>query len=347
MSTKNSKTTPNSPVTLAHVAEVANVSKMTVSRVLNGQPGVSDETRQRIIETVHQMGYVANAAAQTLRGQSRVIGLVVPGLTSSYMGAVISGISQASEALDYGLMLYTQVRSSSTERSAYYASLLSNGLTDGVVLVVPYDYELLVKALKDRGIKFVIVDHHSQTEDEPAVIASNRRGVMDAMRHLLALGHRRIGFITGRMSIGCSQDRLQGYRDALAEVGLPYKEELVVEGDFERPTGFIQAQCLLESERPPTAIFASNDDMAFGAMDAIKEARLRVGTDISVIGFDDSAAAREVYPKLTTVRQPMAEMGKVAVELLVGMIEGKSTVSSRRELPTELIVRDSTGRVRG
>jgi LacI family transcriptional regulator len=346
MATKNSKPTANNTVTLAHVAEAANVSKMTVSRVLNGQPGVSDETRQRIIDTIHQMGYVANAAAQTLRGQSRVIGLVVPGLTSSYMGAVMNGISQASEALDYGLMLYTQVRSSNTERSAYYASLLSNGLTDGVVLVVPYNYELLVNALKDRGIKFVIVDHHSQTEDEPAVIASNRRGVMDAMRHLLALGHRRIGFITGRMSIGCSQDRLQGYRDALAEVGLPYEDELVLEGDFERPVGFSQTQCLLESKNPPTAIFASNDDMAFGAMDAIKDAGLRVGLDISVVGFDDSPAASEVYPKLTTVRQPMAEMGKVAVELLIGMIEGKSTVSSRRELPTELIVRDSTGRVR-
>ena len=343
---KNSKLNTTGPVTLAHVAEAANVSKMTVSRVLNGQPGVSEETRQRIIDTIKQMGYVANAAARTLRGQSRVIGLVVPRLISSYMGAVISGVSQASEALDYGLMLYTQVRSSNTERSAYYASLLSNGLTDGAVLIVPYAYELLVNALNDRGIQFVIVDHHSQTEDEPAVIASNRRGVMDAMRHLLALGHSRIGFITGRMSIGCSQDRLQGYRDALTEVGLPYEDELVLEGDFERPTGFEQSRRLLALDVPPTAIFASNDDMAFGVIDAIKDAGLRVGSDISVVGFDDSPAASEVYPKLTTVRQPLAEMGKTAVELLVGMIEGKTTVSTRRELPTELVVRDSTGRVR-
>jgi LacI family transcriptional regulator len=342
--TPKSKPGSNSNVTLAQVAEAAKVSKMTVSRAINGQPGVSEETRQHIIETINRMGYVANTAARILRGQSRVLGLVVPGLTSSYMGAVISGIAQATDALDYGLMLYTQVGHSDIERSAYYASLLSNGLTDGVVLIVPYDYELLVNALKERGIQYVIVDHHSQTENEPAVIASNRRGVVDAMRHLLALGHRRIGFITGRMSIGCSQDRLQGYKDALSEVGLPYETELVLEGDFERQTGFVQAQRLLESKIPPTAIFASNDDMAFGVMDAVKEAGLRVGSDISVVGFDDSPAAKEVYPKLTTVRQPMAEMGKVAVELLVGMIEGKSTVSSRRELPTELIVRDSTER---
>lgn len=345
MPARNSKPNPTSSnVTLAHVAEAANVSKMTVSRVLNGQPGVSDETRQRIIDTMNLMGYVPNAAARILRGQSRVIGLVVPGLASPYMGEVISGISQTSERLDYGLMLYTQVGASNIERSNYYAALLSNGLAEGVVLVVPYDYEILVSALQEREVKYVIVDHHSDTDAEPAVTASNRRGILDAMRHLLALGHRRIGFITGRLSMGCAQDRWQGYRDALTEIGLPYEDALVREGNFERQTGFSQARHLLQVPQPPTAILASNDDMAFGVMDAVKDSGLRVGADVSVVGFDDVLIASQVYPRLTTVRQPMAEMGSAAVEILVGMIEGKSTVSTRRELPTELIVRESTAR---
>src|SRR5215813_12345468 len=150
----------NSRITISHVAQVANVSKMTVSRVLNGQPGVSEATRQRILSTMESMGYVANPAARTLRGSSKVIGLVLPGLTSPYMGEVITGISKAADQLDYGLMLSTQSGSGHTTRSSYYASLLSNGLVDGVVLVVPYDYETLVQAFKDHHLPYVIIDHH-------------------------------------------------------------------------------------------------------------------------------------------------------------------------------------------
>jgi LacI family transcriptional regulator len=325
---------------------MANVSKMTVSRVLNGQPGVSEETRQRILETIQKLGYVASPAARTLRGSSRVIGLVLPGITSPYMGEVISGISDAAERLDYGLMLYTQGGAGHASRSTYYASLLSNGLADGAVLVVPRDYETIIQAFKDHSLPYVLIDHHGDTEDEPAITATNRKGVMDAMRHLMALGHTRIGFITGLMQFGCSIDRLQGYRDALDEVGIPYDPALVLEGDFEQITGFQQARTLLAMNPRPTAIFASNDEMAFGAMDAIKDLGLRVGSEISVIGFDDVPAASKVYPSLTTVRQPMSLMGETAIEMLVGILQGHRPLTFQRELATELIVRDSTGRVR-
>jgi LacI family transcriptional regulator len=166
------------------------------------------------------------------------------------------------------------------------------------------------------------------------------------MRHLLALGHQRIGFITGRMDIACSHDRLQGYRDGLAEVGLPFDPELVREGDFSQPSGFQQAQVLLQLKEPPTAIVASNDVMAFGVMDAAKAAGLTVGQDLSIIGFDDIFMASQVYPPLTTVRQPMAAMGEAALEMLVSLLEGRTILTQRQELPTELIIRESTGRVR-
>jgi LacI family transcriptional regulator len=212
-------------------------------------------------------------------------------------------------------------------------------------MVVPLDYEVIVSDLKEHGLRYVIIDHHNGTGNEPSVTATNRKGTRDAMRHLLALGHRRIGFITGRMDIACSHDRLQGYRDGLEEVGLPFDAELVREGDFSQPTGFQQAQALLQLEERPTAIVASNDVMAFGVMDAAKAASLIIGQDISIVGFDDIFMASQTYPPLTTVRQPMADMGETALELLVTLLEGRTALTLRRELPTELVIRESTGRV--
>jgi LacI family transcriptional regulator len=332
-------------VTAADVARLAHVSKMTVSRVLNGQPGVSEKTRQRILEAIERLGYVPNVAPRAHLTSSKLIALLIPDITTVYMGEILRGISGAAERLNYGLMLYTQGAVSNIERTAYYLALLSNSLVDGVLMVVPHDYEVIVRDLKEHGRPYVIIDHHNHTGDEPSVTATNRKGLLDATRHLLALGHRRIGFITGRMDIACSHDRLQGYREGLAEVGLPFDPELVREGDFLQPTGFKQAQKLLELEDTPTAIVASNDVMAFGAMDAAKAAGLTIGRDISIVGFDDIFMASQTYPPLTTVRQPMADMGEVAIDMLVTLLQGRTVLTPRRELPTELIVRESTGRV--
>jgi LacI family transcriptional regulator len=331
-------------VTSADVARIAQVSKMSVSRVLNGQPGVSEETRQRIMDAIAQLGYVPNAAARGRHAGSNLIALLIPGITSLYMGEILRGVSSAAERLNYGLMLYTQGAVSNIQRTSYYLSLLENSLVDGVLMVVPLDYEVIVNDLKEHNHPYVIIDHHSKTGDEPSVTATNRKGVLDAMRHLLALGHRRIGFITGRMDIVCSHDRLQGYREGLAEVGLPFDPALVLEGDYLQPTGFKQTQSLLQLGAPPTAIVVSNDVMAFGAMDAAKAQGLRIGKDLSIVGFDDVFMASQTYPPLTTVRQPMAEMGEAAVDMLVTLIQGRTVLSPRRELPTELIIRESTGR---
>jgi LacI family transcriptional regulator len=146
------------------------------------------------------------------------------------------------------------------------------------------------------------------------------------------------------MDIVCSHDRLQGYRDVLAEVGLPFDSELVREGDFSQPVGFQETQALLRLQEPPTAIFASNDLMAFGAMDAVKAAGLTIGHTISIVGFDDIFMASQTYPSLTTIRQPMGDMGETALELLITLLEGRTALNLRRELPTELIIRESTGR---
>jgi LacI family transcriptional regulator len=331
-------------VTIADVAERAQVSKMSVSRVLNGQTGVSEKTRQRILEAVEQLGYVPNLSPRARGVSANSIALLIPDITTAYMGEILRGISGAAERLNYGLMLYTQGTVDHTQRTSFYLSLLTNTRVDGVLMVVPRDYEVIVKDLKAHDLAYVIIDHHSGAENEPSVTATNRKGARDAMRHLLALGHRRIGFITGRMDIVCSHDRLQGYRDVLAEVGLPFDSELVREGDFSQPVGFQETQALLRLQEPPTAIFASNDLMAFGAMDAVKAAGLTIGHTISIVGFDDIFMASQTYPSLTTIRQPMGDMGETALELLITLLEGRTALNLRRELPTELIIRESTGR---
>jgi LacI family transcriptional regulator len=329
-------------VTFADIAEAADVSKMTVSRVLNNKSGVSEETRQRIWTAAEQLGY--EIQAQTPLDGSYVIALVIHNQPSIYHGELLRGISNAAEQLNCSLMLYTQNMFNHATHPDNSLSPLRTGLVDGVVMVVARDFEIMVNSLNRYELPFVIIDHRSETPNEASVTATNRKGMLEASRYLLALGHRRIGFITGRMDIACSHDRLHGYQDALNEVGIEFQEELVVQGDFLQPSGFQQAKSLLEMPNAPTAILTSNDLMAFGAMEAARVAGLNIGQDISIIGFDDIYLSSQTYPPLTTVRQPLEEMGEMSLDMIVNIIQGRMMLNSRRELPTELIVRESTGR---
>jgi len=333
---------PKSRATLKDVAKLAQVSAKSISRVINGEPGVSEETRRRILEAISQLGYVANTAAKRLRGSARVIGLVVSGF-EDYAGQVVRGMSQAAQHLGYNLVLYVQHSANQTPEA--YKALLGSGLISGVLMVVPYDYELLTDLCATYELPYVLVDYQGAEPDEdvPTVTVTNRKGILDATRYLLALQHRRIGFITGLMSMASSRERLNGYQDALAETGMEFDPSLVVEGEWTTETGYAQTRILLERHPDLTAIVASDDLMALGAMDAVKDAGLRVGEDISITGFDDIPAAASAHPPLTTVQQPMPEMGQAAVELLVALLENRAPVSVRREFATELIIRQSTG----
>ncbi len=176
------------------------------------------------------------------------------------------------------------------------------------------------------------------------ITTTNAKGIQDAVIYLAGLGHRKIGFITGDMEMTSARERLQGYREALGYLDLPYDPSLVVKGDWSQQAGFEGTRQLMERHPDLTAIIASDDFTAFGAMDAIKDAGLRVGKDISVVGFDDIPMAAKVYPPLTTIRQPMIHMGEAAVELLVAATEKRKPVNVQREFNTELIVRESTGK---
>ncbi len=335
-----SQNRPNDRVTIIDVAKEANVSFATVSRVVNGKGYVSAQTRERVMQAMTRIGYTVNRQARVLAGgRTQVIGLLVPNLDTSYVGEILKGIEEELTAASYDLMLYTTHQRKT--RESVFASSLTNGLTDGLLMVLPMAPEAYVDSIRRRGFPFILIDHEGLDREGPSVGATNREGAKAAYQYLLELGHRRIGVITGNMEMDCARERLAGCEEAMAEAGLPAVPELVKMGDFHRSLGYSLTQELLRLPDPPTAIFAANDVSAFGVMDAIRTSGLAVRDDISVIGFDDIPDAQWTAPPLTTVRQPMREMGKRAARMLLDSIVDPDTPQVRVELPTELIVRET------
>lgn len=327
-------------ITIVDVADEAGVSYATVSRVINNKAHVSPEKRERVLRAMAQLGYVVNMQARSLAGgESRVVGLLVDYLSSSYMDEIIRGIDEALDAENYDLMLYTTHRRKTKESA--YVTKLTRGLADGLLLILPRNAAAYLDTLRQRQFPHVMVDYLNNKQNVPSVSATNFRGAYDAMSFLLSLGHRRIGFITGTMELGSARDRLDGYRAALKDHGIPADSHLICEGDFTQPQGYQCAQELLSLSEQPTAIFASNDMMAFGVMEAARERGLRLPEDLSIVGFDDIPQASYVHPALTTIRQPLEEMGRSATHLLLKYIAHPNAEIERIELPTRLIIRES------
>jgi LacI family transcriptional regulator len=328
-------------VTIMDVARASGVSYATVSRVLSEYEFVRESTRSRVMEAVERLGYVANLPARSLAGgRSQIIGLLVPNVDNNYVGTVMLGIDQELERAHYDLMLYTSHRQPNNE--SLYVSAIANGLTEGLLLITPLDPTTYLDALRKQNFPYVLIDQADKTENSSVVEATNWQGAYDATRYLCQLGHTRIAFITGTLAVRSAVERLRGYKDALADCGLPVREELIIEGDYLQQTGYEVTRKLLQSADPlPSAVFASNDLLAFGAMDAARACGLNIPEDISIMGFDDIPQASLVYPRLTTVRQPLEQMGRVAVRMLLERIEDRSCPPRQVALPTQLIIRDS------
>ncbi len=332
-------------ITIIDVAKEAGVSFATVSRVLNDGVNVKPEKRERVQRAIKRLGYTTNLQARSLRGgRSQLIGLLVRDLGTAYIGEIIRGVDSELAENKYDVMLYTTHRRQTKENE--YVTALTRGMTDGLLLVLPRHPAGYLKTLRQRKFPYVLIDHQGIDERGPAVGAANRAGAYDATRYLLALGHRRIGFITGSMDLGCAQERLDGYRAALQDHGVAADAELVREGNFQQPGGFQAAMELMNLPHAPTAIFGSNDVMAFGVMEAARERGKKIPDDISIIGFDDIPQAAQVHPPLTTIRQPLEEMGRRAVRMLLEIIQNPDQAAAKIELPTELVVRESTRVVR-
>ena len=331
----------NAKITIIDVAAEAGVSVGTASRVINNDVHVAPETRERVSGVMTRLGFVPNRQARILAGgKTNTIGILVPDLSTAYIGEIMRGIDAELALSQLDLMLFTTHRTATKE--ANYVANMGKGMVDGLLVVLPRNPADYTGSLTRRNFPFVLIDHQGNSEPCPAVGATNRQGAYDATEYLIQLGHRRIGFITGSMDLGAATDRLDGYQSALRFHHIAEDSQLVYEGTFFQPDGYAGTCALLDLENPPTAIFASNDAMAMGAMDAVRSRGLHIPEDISIIGFDDVPQAALVRPALTTVHQPLEQMGRVATQMLLDRLKNPEQEIKRIELPTELIVREST-----
>lgn len=333
--------------TIREIAEIAGVSIATVSRVVNGRGEVSDETRELVQRVVRERGYTANRSARGLSaGRTGLIGGTVPMVHYPYFSNLVAGVAEALYEQDMRLVLCPTLHEH--EREVTLLERLLHGTTDGAVIILPEESSDELEDLVNHGYRFVVVDPLVPLNERiPAVSAAHTAGAAQAMKHLLSLGHRRIGAITGPGGGKATVDRRRGYFAALAEAGIAPDPELEVESNFEVPGGTAAAAHLLDLPEPPTAIFAFNDNMAIGTVRAARARGLRVPEDLSVIGFDDLGEASIVTPALTTIRQPLAEMGRMAVSLLVRLLDNQRLEALHVELATRLVVRDSTAPLPG
>jgi LacI family transcriptional regulator len=331
--------TKHSP-TLNEVATAAGVSLMTASRAINNRSGVSGKTREHVLSIAAGLGYVANRAAQKLSGgRSYVIGVIAADLGNPFISAVVTGAGQAAWDAGYETLVYSQL--AQEKRPSVNVMPWLRQIADGVIAVLPLEYGYL-EELASIHIPVITIDHRGKHSHFPSIASDSYEGACMAVRHLAELGHRRIAHLTGDERLASAIDRHRGYVDTRSQLGLERDDALIVAGDFTQKRGFDATCALLALDRPPTAIFAGNDLSAIGAIGAIREAGLRVPEDISVVGFDDIPAAAQIYPPLTTIRQPMHQMGRSAVNTLLAQIAGIAPASPQVWLPNELIVRATT-----
>jgi LacI family transcriptional regulator len=285
---------------------------------------------------------VTASESATPRQRTRLVAVLIPYVRGGYFPEILEGIAHA--VYEHGLRLVLLATQHEHAREVSLLDELMQGATDGAVVVLPEETtEELEQALSDR-YPFVVVDPLLPLGDRiPTVSGAHRSGAEQAMRHLLTLGHRRIAAITGPPGWLATEDRRAAYHAALAAAGIQPDPAFVVASDFQVVPAARATASLLELPEPPTAIFAFNDSIAIGALHAARDRGLRVPEDLSIMGFDDIEPAILVAPALTTVRQPLSEMGRTAVHVLVRLLERRTSETPHIELPTRLVVRESTG----
>lgn len=329
--------------TIRDVARKANVSVTTVSRVLNSSDHpVNEETRQRILDAIHELEFSPNAAArQLLKHETRTIGLIVPDIANPYYPEIVKGVETVASELGYTVILCNTHRQ--LDKTLHYLSVLREKRVDGIIFAGGGSEGATgqIQSLKGKNIRMVFIGRHDTAG--PSVKINNVLGARQATTHLVNLGHRRIAHVAGPSVSTTSADRLAGYRQALEEAGIAVDPNLILPGDFRPQSAYGAVAGLFRSGTPrPTAIFAANDLMAVGALKAIKDAGLRVPEDIALVGFDNIDIASFVRPPLTTVAIPMYEMGVRAMSLMRDRLAGKDT-EGEVWLQTELVRRESCG----
>ena len=329
--------------TIMDVADRAGASIKTVSRVINGEPHVRPAMRAKIEAAIAALEFVPNSAARSLAStKSFVIGAFFDNPSPSYIVALQRGAMAACREAGFHLVV-EEVDSSATDLAGQMRDMLANSRLDGVILSPPLtDNPVVLDAIEAKGLHYVRLAPVSFHGRSSSVTIDDRAAAVEIARHLWSLGHRSFAVVTGPESHGCSAPRLEGFLESISALGGDPQQVRLAPGDFSFRSGMEAGHRLLAAPNRPTAIFASNDDMAAGVLAAAGKLELQVPRDISVVGYDDSAIAEQVWPPLTTIRQPIALMAAESARLLIE--PGKSR--QIHEVPTafEMVVRGSTGR---
>ncbi|WP_048876656.1 LacI family DNA-binding transcriptional regulator [Saccharomonospora saliphila] len=325
------------------VADAAGVSLPTASKVVNGRGDVASATRARVEEAVRKLGYVPQVGRRSV-APARTVDLVFDELVSPYSLAVLRGVTEAGAENGVDVVVGRIPSESGPVPGAdSWANRLKTAGREGLIVVTSELTREQVEGFDRAGLPLVVIDPLNLPRIEvTSVGATNFSGGVSATEHLLGLGHRRIGFAGGPESASCGQARLHGYRAALEKAGVEPDPELTLHGAFGYPDGLEMGIRLLDLDPRPTAVFAASDATALGVVEAARRRGLRVPDDLSVVGYDDTILATLATPALTVVRQPLPDMGRVALRTLLRLAEGDTLDSHHVELATQLVVRDST-----
>ncbi|WP_286875070.1 LacI family DNA-binding transcriptional regulator [Marinimicrobium sp. UBA4509] len=331
--------------TIDNVAALAGVSIKTVSRVVNKEPNVRQATRDKVLKAIDELDYRPNLSARSLAGnRSYVIGLLYDNPSANYVIDVQDGVLSTCRSQGYDVLIHP-CNHQDPDIGREIRDLMRQTRIDGVILTPPLsDVMPILEVLKERQLPFVRIAPTIDKPISPYVETNDAEAAYDMTCELIALGHERIGFVAGNPDHRAVSHRFEGYRAALVENDIPLDEALVVQGFNSFESGEEAADVLLALEQAPTAIFAANDDMAAGVMMVAHQKGLRIPGDLSVAGFDDTPVAHQIWPSLTTVRQPIQAMAQKATDLLLKQLKGKDVQLPASMLSSSLIRRDSTGK---
>lgn len=331
-------------VTIKDIARLANVSTTTVSRVINNKDeGVGSETRKKIQDIIKELNYKPSSLARGLvTKRTKSIGLVLPDITNPFFPDLARGVEDYSVNKGYNAFLCNS--DNNAEKEKRYINALMEKHVDGLIITSTHNLEEEhILELMENKIPIVILDRRFKSKDLHGVYTDNFSGAYEAVKYLIQNGHKSIGCITGPLDTSISRERLEGYKKALTDNGIEYDDRLIVQSDFKIDGGMNASQELLKNKEI-TAVFACNDLMAYGVYKTAKKLKLSVPDDISIIGFDDISLSQIVTPTLTTVSQPIYEMGYEAAKMLISLIEDKKLKRKIKKLSTNLVVRESTAK---
>ncbi len=326
---------------MSDVAKLANVSTATVSRVLRNPKTVKKSTQQKVFEAIKQLDYQPNILARRFRtNQTKTILVVVPSLTNLVFSEIIAGIDRV--AMEQGYQVLLGDTNKQLEKAQNFINHLKQKQVDGAILLtVRLDQDLWKEIANHYPI--VLASDFVEDMKVPTVTIDNVKSGFEVTEHLIKLGHRKIAHVSGSADVSVSQERVKGYCKALRHYDIPFDPDLFIEADYSIEWGYSSVKKLMAQESNPTAIFFGNDEMAMGGIKAATEMGIRVPEDLAVVGFDDIKFSAIYNPPLTTISQPLHEMGKKAMELLVKIMDDEPLKTEKYVLESEFVVRDSCG----